>query len=104
MTKSELIARMAQRSPQFPARDAEDAVNAILQAMVQRLREGQRVEARGFGSFAVYCRAPRVGRNPKSGEMVQVPEKHVPYFKAGKDLRERVGGSAVSTAPFSSPG
>jgi integration host factor subunit beta len=94
MTKSELIERLADSHPQFPARDVGDSVNVILNAITQRLREGQRVEARRFGSFAVYCRASRIGRNPKSGDAVQVPEKYVPYFKAGKDLRERVANPA----------
>jgi len=90
MTKSELIARLAERYPQLIAKDADFAVNTILDAMAQSLSVGQRIEIRGFGSFALSTRPPRVGRNPKSGEKVLVPEKRVPHFKAGKELRERV--------------
>ncbi len=90
MTKSELIARLAQRYPQLVAKDAEFAVKMVLDAMSGALLEGNRIEIRGFGSFGLNYRPPRVGRNPKSGEKVQVPEKFVPHFKAGKELRERV--------------
>ena len=90
MTKSELIARLAQRYPQLVAKDAEYAVKMILDAMTQALLAGDRIEIRGFGSFGLNYRPPRVGRNQKSGEKVHVPEKYVPHFKAGKELRERV--------------
>ncbi len=90
MTKSELIARLAERYPQLVAKDADYAVNTILDAMSQALASGNRIEIRGFGSFALNHRPPRVGRNPKSGEKVLVPKKRVPHFKAGKELRERV--------------
>jgi len=90
MTKSELIAKLASRYPQLVVKDAELAVKAILDAMAQGLATGQRIEIRGFGSFDLNYRPPRVGRNPKSGDKVQVPEKYVPHFKAGKELRERV--------------
>ena len=101
MTKSELIARLAQRYPQLVAKDAEYAVKMILDAMTQSLLSGHRIEIRGFGSFGLNYRPPRTGRNPKSGEKVQVPEKYVPHFKAGKELRERVDGVAPeeSSAP-----
>jgi len=92
MTKSELIARLAERYPQLVTKDAEAAVNAILEAMTMSLVSGQRIEIRGFGSFKVNYRPPRAGRNPKSGEKVPVPEKYVPHFKAGRELRERVDG------------
>ena len=92
MTKSELIARLAERNPRLVARDADEAVNTMLDAMTEALSTGQRIEIRGFGSFALNYRPPRVGRNPKSGDRVQVPAKHVPHFKAGKELRERVDG------------
>ena len=92
MTKSELIAKLATRYPQLVVKDAELAVKAILDAMAQGLATGQRIEIRGFGSFDLNYRPPRVGRNPKSGDKVQVPEKYVPHFKAGKELRERVDG------------
>jgi integration host factor subunit beta len=94
MTKSELIARLAERNPRLVARDADEAVNTMLDAMSDALAGGQRIEIRGFGSFALNYRPPRVGRNPKSGDRVQVPAKYVPHFKAGKELRERVDGEA----------
>ena len=90
MTKSELIARLAERFPQLVAKDADYAVKMILDALTAALVRSDRIEIRGFGSFALNYRPPRVGRNPKSGDKVQVPEKHVPHFKAGKELRERV--------------
>ena len=93
MTKSELIARLAERFPQLVAKDADFAVKMILDAMSEALVHGDRIEIRGFGSFALNYRPPRVGRNPKSGEKVSVPAKWVPHFKAGKELRERVDQS-----------
>lgn len=90
MTRSDLVARLAERFGQLTQRDAEFAVKTILDAMSEALAKGHRIEIRGFGSFALNYRPPRVGRNPKSGEKVQVPEKYVPHFKAGKELRERV--------------
>jgi integration host factor subunit beta len=98
MTKSELIARLAQRYPQLVAKDAEYAVKMILDAMTQALLAGDRIEIRGFGSFGLNYRPPRVGRNPKSGEKVHVPEKYVPHFKAGKELRERVDSAQAEQA------
>lgn len=92
MTKSELITRLAERFPQLVAKDADLAVKVILDAMTVALTRGDRIEIRGFGSFALNYRPPRVGRNPKSGDKVQVPAKYVPHFKAGKELRERVDG------------
>lgn len=90
MTKSELIARLAGRFPQLVAKDADCAVKVILDAMADSLSQGDRIEIRGFGSFALNYRPPRIGRNPKSGERVEVAQKYVPHFKAGKELRERV--------------
>jgi integration host factor subunit beta len=90
MTKSELITRLAERFPQLVAKDADLAVKVVLDAMTVALARGDRIEIRGFGSFALNYRPPRTGRNPKSGEKVQVPAKYVPHFKAGKELRERV--------------
>ena len=90
MTKSELIARLAERFPQLVAKDADFAVKMMLDALSEALVRGDRIEIRGFGSFALNYRPPRVGRNPKSGEKVSVPAKWVPHFKAGKELRERV--------------
>ena len=90
MTKSELIARLAEHYPQLVAKDAEIAVNTILEAMFTSLVQGRRIEIRGFGSFEINHRPARTGRNPKTGEKVPVPEKYVPHFKAGRELRERV--------------
>ena len=90
MTKSELIELIAAKQSHLPAKDVELAVKQILEIMSDALAQGQRIEIRGFGSFGLNYRPPRTGRNPKSGEKVQVPEKHVPHFKAGKELRERV--------------
>lgn len=90
MTKSDLIGQLAGRFPQLVAKDADLSVKTILDAMSEALSRGDRIEIRGFGSFALNYRPPRVGRNPKSGEKVDVPEKWVPHFKAGKELRERV--------------
>lgn len=98
MTKSELIARLAAHFPQLGAADAELAVKMILDAMARSLSQGERIEIRGFGSFGLNYRPPRVGRNPKSGEKVQVPAKYVPHFKAGKELRERVDVGAEGAA------
>jgi integration host factor subunit beta len=94
MTKSELIARLAERFPQLVAKDADFAVKMILDAMSDALVRGDRIEIRGFGSFALNYRPPRTGRNPKSGDKVSVPAKWVPHFKAGKELRERVDKTA----------
>jgi integration host factor subunit beta len=90
MTKSELIAKLAGRYPQLVAKDAELAVKTILDVMAKSLSQGHRIEIRGFGSFSLNYRPPRVGRNPKTGDKVTVAEKYVPHFKAGKELRERV--------------
>ena len=90
MTKSELILKLAERFPQLVVKDADYAVNMMLEAMANALIQGDRIEIRGFGSFALNYRPPRVGRNPKSGEKVEVQAKWVPHFKAGKELRERV--------------
>ena len=93
LTKSELIVRLAARNPRLAARDADEAVKLILDMLGGALSQGGRIEIRGFGSFSLNFRPARVGRNPKSGERVQVPAKHVPHFKAGKELRERVDGN-----------
>jgi len=90
MTKSDLIAQLAERFPQLVAKDADLSVKMILAAMEEALSQGDRIEIRGFGSFSLNYRPPRIGRNPKSGDKVEVPEKWVPHFKAGKELRERV--------------
>ena len=90
MTKSELIAMLSARQPQLEYRDVELAVKELLDQMSIALAAGHRIEVRGFGSFSLHYRPPRVGRNPKTGETVQVPDKHVPHFKPGKEMRERV--------------
>lgn len=90
MTRSDLVEELAARFSQLTHRDAEYAVKTILDAMSEALVRGHRIEIRGFGSFALSHRPPRIGRNPKSGEKVLVPEKRVPHFKPGKELRERV--------------
>ena len=90
MTRSDLIGALSARFPQLMTKDAEFAVKEILDAIQNALVEGNRVEIRGFGSFALNYRPPRLGRNPKTGEKVSVPGKYVPHFKAGKELRERI--------------
>lgn len=89
-TRSDLVIELAARFEQLSQRDAELAVKTILDAMTEALAKGHRIEIRGFGSFSVTRRPPRIGRNPRSGEQVTVPEKRVPHFKAGKALREAV--------------
>jgi integration host factor subunit beta len=90
MTRSDLVEELAARFSQLTHRDAEYAVKTILDAMGDALVSGHRIEIRGFGSFTVNRRQPRTGRNPRSGESVQIPEKRVPHFKPGKALREAV--------------
>ena len=90
MTKSELIEQLAQKQTHLAYRDVELAVKTILETMAQRLASGDRIEIRGFGSFSLHYRPGRVGRNPKTGAPVSLPPKHVPHFKPGKELRERV--------------
>jgi integration host factor subunit beta len=90
MTRSDLVDALAARFTQLGQRDAELAVKAILETMSDAMVKGHRIEIRGFGSFSVNHRAPRMGRNPRSGESVAIPEKRVPHFKPGKALREAV--------------
>jgi len=90
MIRSDLIARLAELHPQLQIKDAELAVKVIVDAVSGTLSKGGRVEIRGFGSFGLNYRPPRQGRNPKTGDKVQVSAKYVPHFKAGKELRERV--------------
>jgi integration host factor subunit beta len=90
MTKSELIAQLSAKQPQLDYRDVELAVKELIDQLSTALAAGQRIEVRGFGSFSLHYRPPRIGRNPKTGDSVQVPDKHVPHFKPGKELRERV--------------
>ena len=107
MTKSELIDRIAQKQSQLVYRDVELAVKAILEHMAECLAGGGRIEIRGFGSFSLHHRAGRVGRNPKTGAPVSLPAKHVPHFKPGKKLRERVNREArpvLETEPLTYAG
>lgn len=90
MTKSELIEKIAAVQSQLSLRDVELAVKMMLDHMAEALAEGERIEIRGFGSFSLHYRAPRQGRNPKTGERVELLGKYVPHFKPGKELRERV--------------
>lgn len=90
MTKSELIERIADQQDQLSAKDIELGVKLILEEMSQALTEGERIEIRGFGSFSLHYRNSRTGRNPKTGESVQLQGKYVPHFKPGKELRDRV--------------
>jgi integration host factor subunit beta len=99
MTRSELVEELAARFHQLTQRDTEFAVKAILDAMNDALVRGHRIEIRGFGSFSVTHRAPRMGRNPRSGESVAIPEKRVPHFKPGKALREEVDQRTDTLTP-----
>ena len=98
MTKSELIERIVaaharSSSAQLNSKDVEFAVKTMLEQMSQTLASGDRIEIRGFGSFSLHYRAPRIGRNPKTGESVGLSGKHVPHFKPGKELRDRVNAT-----------
>jgi integration host factor subunit beta len=93
MTKSELIEAIAGNQKHLAAKDVELAIKHILELMSEALASGERIEIRGFGSFSLHFRPPRMGRNPKTGDAVALAGKYVPHFKPGKDLRERVNGS-----------
>jgi len=90
MTKSELIEKLSLKQSQLTSKDVEFAVKTLTEQMAQTLASGGRIEIRGFGSFCLHYRPPRIGRNPKTGEAVALAGKHVPHFKPGKELRERV--------------
>ncbi|HHF1130437.1 TPA: integration host factor subunit beta, partial [Haemophilus influenzae] len=90
MTKSELIEKLLAKQPTLPAKEIENMVKDILEFISQSLENGDRVEIRGFGSFSLHHRQPRLGRNPKTGDSVNLSAKSVPYFKAGKELKARV--------------
>ncbi|HFD91848.1 MAG TPA: integration host factor subunit beta [Gammaproteobacteria bacterium] len=94
MTKSELIELIAQKQKHLSYKDIEFAVKTMIEQMAQTLASGERIEIRGFGSFSLHYRPPRMGRNPKTGEPVQLTGKYVPHFKPGKELRERVNAGA----------
>ncbi len=93
LTKSELIERIAQNQSHLPQKDVELSVKCLLEEMSNALANGERIEIRGFGSFSLHYRPPRIGRNPKTGEPVSLPGKYVPHFKPGKELRDRVNGA-----------
>ena len=96
MTKSELIEIIAAKQSQLSVKDVELAVKTLIEQMSETLAAGERIEIRGFGSFSLHYRAPRIGRNPKTGESVGLAGKYVPHFKPGKELRDRVNRSIKS--------
>ena len=98
MTKSELIEILARRQSHLKAEDVDLAVKSLLEMMAGALSSGERIEIRGFGSFSLHYRPPRLGRNPKTGDSVALPGKHVPHFKPGKELREKVSEVIPSPA------
>ena len=100
LTKSELIERVAQKQSQLSQKDVELAVKTMLEEMSQALATGGRIEIRGFGSFSLHYRAPRLGRNPKTGESVDLTGKYVPHFKPGKELRDSVNSEEESEGPM----
>ena len=103
MIKSELVQRIAGQNPHLYQRDIENIVNAVLGEITAALARGDRVELRGFGAFSVKKREPRTGRNPRTGEQVAVASKRVPYFKTGKDLRDRLNKEAARAAGLLPP-
>jgi integration host factor subunit beta len=92
MIRSELIQKLADENPHLYQRDVEKIVNTIFDEIIEAMARGDRVELRGFGAFSVKKRDSRIGRNPRTGEAVEVEEKHVPFFKTGKLLRDRLNG------------
>lgn len=94
MNKSELIEALARKQSHLQIKDVEIAVKCIIERMNQALSSGDRIEIRGFGSFSLHKRPQRIGRNPKTGEPVALPEKHVPHFKPGKEMRDRVDSAS----------
>ena len=103
MIKSELVERIAERIPHIYKRDAEHIVDAILEEVVVALSRGDRVELRGFGAFSVRSRRARIGRNPRTGEHVSVEQKSVPFFKTGKEMRERLNKNGAAEPPKTTP-
>lgn len=93
ITKSELIENIAAKQNHLAYKDIELSIKSIIEQMSTSLAKGERIEVRGFGSFSLHFRPPRIGRNPKTGDAVSLPGKHVPHFKPGKELRERVNRS-----------
>jgi integration host factor subunit beta len=98
MTKSELIEILARKQSHLAYKDVELSVKTLLEHMSSALSSGERIEIRGFGSFSLHYRPPRTGRNPKTGDAVELPGQYVPHFKPGKELRERVNESLSTTA------
>lgn len=94
MIRSELIAKIAEENPHLFQRDVEKIVNTVFEEIIEAMARGDRVELRGFGAFSVKKRDARTGRNPRTGDSVSVEEKHVPFFKTGKLLRDRLNGQA----------
>mgnify|MGYP000060577826 FL=1 len=99
MTKSELIELLARKQSHLSYKDVENAAKVMIEQMSQSLSGGDRIEIRGFGSFSLHFRPPRVGRNPKTGDAVTLPGKFVPHFKPGKELRERVNAAIEDDDP-----
>jgi integration host factor subunit beta len=99
MTKSDLIERVAARVPHISKKDTELVVNTIFEGMTEALKGSKRIEIRGFGSFQVKIREAREGRNPKTGEEVQIPAKRTPFFKVGKELKERIDSERRASPP-----
>ncbi len=97
MTKSELIDILAAEQDHLPYKDVEEAVRKVLERMSTALASGERIEIRGFGSFSLHYRPPRIGRNPKTGDSVALAGKYVPHFKPGKELRDRVNNAFQNT-------
>ena len=96
MTKSELIAMMASKQPHLHLKDVDLAVNSIIAVLTATLANGERIEIRGFGGFSTIPRAARIARNPKTGEAVSIPNRHLLHFKPGMDLRQKVNASRVT--------
>ena len=96
MTRSDLVEVLEQEQNQLSERDVELAVKTMLERMSEALASGERIEIRGFGSFTLHFREPRIGRNPKTGESVALPGRYAPHFKPGKELRERVNVAVAS--------
>ena len=97
MIKTELVSMIAEENPHLRIKDAEHLVNTVFEEIIQAMEHGRRVELRGFGSFSVKPRDRRKGRNPRTGELVDVDAKSVPFFKAGKEIRARLQKAAISS-------
>jgi integration host factor subunit beta len=103
MTNSQLIEKIAKKQPHLPYKDVELSVKTLIEQMAQKLSTGNRIEIRGFGSFSLHFRPPRIGRNPKTGEAVALSGKYVPHFKPGKELREKVNNTFSSANEETQP-